>query len=325
MKLTKYNLAALLTASLALFNITACKEDIDISEYTDYANLYMPQAYNKPSMHSFTMSSDVENIVYGAGLGTTGENNKDITVKFKVDPALVQAYNNENYTSYPMMPEGSFELEQTETTIKKGSLNSPALKLKVKTLSHFDGVGYYLLPVSIEQVSGDVPVNEQLRTTYFLVKANYTENPFPDFARSKWSVPSFSTDENENASGGRVAHAIDGSNTTFWSTQWRSAKPGPPHFITINMGESMKVHGIKLRARTDASGAIRTSAYPKDIIISTSNDGVNWGYSESFSLINELESTIYLSYSQTARFFKITINSSQGDTYQTNIAEIYAF
>ena len=310
---------------LSLALLAGCKEDTDISEFSSYAKVYMPQAYNKPAVHDFIMSENEEEIIYGAGLGTPGDNGNDVEVKFKVDPAKVQAFNEENFTSYPMMPEGSYRLEQTSTVIKKGTTTSPVLKLKVKTLDNFDGVGYYILPVSIDQVSGGISVNENLRTTYFLVRAQYESNPFQMYDRSKWTVANFSSDENENASGGRAAHAIDGSNTTFWTTQWRNAKPGPPHHITLNMGETKKIHGIKFRARTDASGNIRTGNHPKDVIIETSVDGTNWTYSESFSLINELESTMYLSYAQDARYFRVTVNSAHNDTYNTNIAEIYAF
>jgi hypothetical protein len=92
------------------------------------------------------------------------------------------------------------------------------------------------------------------------------------------------------------------------------------------MQQVQKVHGISITGRTDKNtGEVKATGNPKNIIIELSTDGKVWNYSESFTLANDKISTIYLAYAQQARYFKMTINTSQGDSYLTNMAEINAF
>ena len=48
----------------------------------------------------------------------------------------------------------------------------------------FDGVGTFLLPIQIESVSPEVPINESLRTAYLRINGTYSANPFPMIDRS---------------------------------------------------------------------------------------------------------------------------------------------
>lgn len=313
----------ILSMALAIGFLGSCKPDTDNllgGNVDNYSGVYMPQAVNKPATYSFKVSSTPETIVYGANFGGPVSPSGGINVQFQPDLALVSSYNAANFTQYPVMPDGSYKLEQTSATIASGSTGTAPLKLSIYT-DKLDGVGGYLLPVSVKS---DYNVKESLRTTYFLVSAQYTTNPFSNLDRSAWQVVAFSSDENENANGGRVQYAFDGNVATFWSTSWRTTKPGPPHFVTVDMGTAKKLHGFKIAGRLD-NGQPRTTGNPRDIVVQTGNDGVNWTYSQAFSLQNLAESTIYLDYAQTARYFKITINSSQSDNYLTHIAELNAF
>ena len=98
-------------------------------------------------------------------------------------------------------------------------------------------MGVFLLPLQIESVSPDIAVNPTLNTAYLKINGVYTENPFPIIDRSLWTIEDFSTEEQEPKEGidynGTAISIIDQSNDTFWGTQWRTAKPGPPHWITV--------------------------------------------------------------------------------------------
>lgn len=315
--------AALGMASL-LF--ASCGRDSDLlSNISDsIAVVYMPQAVNSPAAYSFDRSVATDSIIYGACYGGPHAPASDIQVQFRADASLADRFNVNNYTNYPVLPEGSYELEQSASVIPAGKYNTPALKLRVR-FDKLDGVGNYLLPVSI---TTDAKVNEALRTTYFLVNAKYTSNPFPMFDRAVWKITAFSSEEptGEGAANGHAVHALDGNDNTFWTTQWKAAKPGPPHKITIDMQTPRKLHGLAFTGRTDKNtGEVKATGNPKSIIVETSPDGNVWDYTESFTLDNNKINTIYLSYARQARFFRLTINSSQGDTYLTNIAELNAF
>lgn len=294
----------------------------DISDST--AVVYMPQAVTSPAVYSFEISGKADSIVYGACYGGPHSPASDIPVKFSVDASLIDHFNSNNFTSYPMLPEGSYELEQSSAVIPAGRYSTAPLNLVVH-VNKLEGVGSYLLPVTIET---NMSVNEKLRTAYFLINGRYTTNPFPAIDRSKWKVTGFSSEEptGEGASNGHAIHAFDGDVNTFWTTQWKAAKPGPPHYITVDMQESRKIHGISITGRTDKNtGEVKATGNPKNIIVELSADGNNWTYSESFTLANDKVSTVYLAYAQEARFVKLTVNASQGDSYLANMAEINAF
>lgn len=306
--------------------LASCGQDKDllrnISDST--AVVYMPQAVNSPASYSFTRSAATDSIIYGANYGGPHSPAADIQVQFRPDPALVEKFNTKNYTNYPLLPEGTYQLEQSSAVIPAGKYSTPVLKIRVNT-SKLDGVGNYLLPVTI---TTDAKVNEALRTTYFLINAKYTSNPFPLFDRQSWKITKFSSEEptGEGATNGHAIHALDGNNDTYWTTEWKANKPGPPHILTIDMQTAQLLHGFAITGRTDKNtGEVKATGNPKNMIIETSLDGNVWDYTETFTLDNVKLSTIYLAYARQARFFRFTINTSQGDTYLTNIAEVNAF
>ena len=315
-------LALLSTGALTL----SCQPDTDdlLKGQEDvYSGIYMPQAISKPAKYTFTVSNQPETIIYGANYGGPTPLGQDLPVQFSANAALVAPYNSTNFTDYPLLPENSYTLEQSSSVIPAKGQGTPPLRLQIHT-DKLGGVGGYLLPVSVAVQDGTGRIKEELSTTYFLINANYETNPFTDLDRSAWQVTAFSSDENENASGGRVRHALDNNLNTFWTTSWRTTKPGPPHFITVDMGSAQKINGLKILGRL-ANGEPRSTGNPRDIVVQTSQDGSNWTFSQPFSLQNLAESTLYLNYAQTARYFKITINSSQGDNYLTHIVEVKAF
>lgn len=318
-----YRFLLLLTIPYLLHGCKQEPQDLLHGKEDVYSGIYMPQAVSNPAVYKFNISSLPDQMLYGASYGGPIDLKEDIPVEFAVNESLVANYNAEHFTNYPILPVGSYELEALKSTINAEKLQTSPLKLKVQT-DKLDGVGGYLLPVTVSTSSTKYKVKGNLSTTYFLVSGNYVSNPFPNLNRSAWTVLNFSSDENENASGGRVAHALDGDINTFWSTEWRVNKPGPPHHITIDMHAVKKIHGVKIAGRL-ANGEPRTTGNPRDIIVQTSNDAVNWTYSQLFSLENLAESTIYLDYAQEARYFKIIINSSHSDNYLTHIAELNAF
>lgn len=164
--------SALYTAILALIVLTiGCKYDTDINNPERFVKIYMPQASESPAKRTFTMTDTAQTIIYGAAYGGPDYPSENIEVTFKVDESLVQAFNNANGTSYEVLPQNSYTLEKSLSVIKKGELISEPLKIKVKTNGFLQAFKKYLLPVSINQLSKEIPLNESLKTAYFLVEA----------------------------------------------------------------------------------------------------------------------------------------------------------
>ncbi|WP_341837823.1 DUF1735 domain-containing protein [Chitinophaga pollutisoli] len=309
----------------AVAALTSCgRTDADLIDHISDSSavVYMPQAIRLPAEYTFQRSAQSARMVYGANYGGPHNPGADIRVSFSVDPGKTGGFNDEFFTRYPVMPAGSYELESQEATIPAGKVATPPMNITVH-LDKLEGVGGYLLPVT---VSTDKKINESLRTTYYLVKALYEENPFPMYDRTGWEVKGISSEETtgEGANNGRAIFVLDNNPATFWTTQWKAAKPGPPHHIIIDMKETKKLHGLTFTARV-ANGTMRPTGTPKGIVVEAGADGVQWPYREEFTLNNIELNTIYLAYPPEARYFKVTINTSQGDVYLTHFAELNVF
>lgn len=184
MKRINYLYAIALFVSCCL---VACKYDTDIPNPSDYAKVYMPQAIDTPARRTFVMADTLQSIVIGAAYGGPNSLESPIEVTFRVDPALVDAFNNANGTSYAPMPAGSYELPNPRASISAGGVSSSALRIKVKTKGALEPFKQYLLPVTIDQVNGNIPVNESLKTTYFVVEGQREGTPLKVMSFGKGS------------------------------------------------------------------------------------------------------------------------------------------
>lgn len=302
------NKIALILMAVAI--ISGCKREF-IANPDQYTKVYMPQALEYPKVSDLFMADTVQSIIFGAAFGGVNEQTNTVNVKFKVDPSLVAVFNTKNNTNYLVLPQNSYEVTGTQATMANGKVNTNALKIKIKTVGGIEPIKEYLLPVSIEQVSPALPVNDSLRTTYFKIRGTYA-----DFTRSSWQVVAVSSLESTNPG----SNVLDGNTGTNWHTQWRTAKPPHPHWITIDMKESKKVHGFYFWPASTSNGN------PADIHIDLSADGTNWQSGGDFTLVNTFErQVVYLSSTVSARYFKVTINSSTGNTHFTHPTEIGAF
>lgn len=308
MKLLSQNIALVILATG--LTLSGCKREF-IANPDQYTKIYMPQATEYPKVNDLFMADTLQSIVFGAAFGGVNDQTNTINVKFKVDPSLVASFNTKNNTNYTVLPLSSYEITNTEATMPSGQTNSNALKIKVKTVGGIEPLKEYLLPISIEQVSPALPVNDSLRTTYFKIKGTYQ-----DFSRSAWQVIDVSSQESTNPG----SNVFDGNTGTNWHTRWRTAKPAHPHWIIIDMGETKKLHGLYFWPHNGGNGN------PADINIEVSTDGTTWQNAGDFTLVNTfIRQNIYFNTTMDARYFKLTIKTSTGNTHFTHPTEIGAF
>jgi hypothetical protein len=308
-------------------------------------SVYMPEA-KKVISNTFEISDTPYEINYTAAVvgsdypTTSGlEVSGNIQVTFKVDQSLVDAFNTASGTDYLPLPEGSYSIE-TSGTIARGSTSTPALKLTIDAKGKIDPFKAYLLPVSIDQVTG-ATVSAMQRTTYFALTGTSSLADLTPFDRSQWTIAGFSSEEanGEGAGNGHAIHAIDDDDGTFWHSQWQGGEPQPPHWITIDMHESKLVHGILIDPRNHWQGQ------PAEIRIEISEDNVTWQdggtIPESDLMANQFGSDgdlqhqpykRFLPFMRTGRYIKVTVvktmpdwnNADAGRPWSTHIAEIFA-
>jgi len=318
------------TLALTACLYAGCDDEVNLpaQPLSDYEKIYMPQAVNNPVKTTLLISDTPQTVIYGANYGGQDYPAQDIQIGFAVNMAMVDSFNLKNNTQYKAMPANSYSFTQTSAIILKGTLSTEPMEIKVNTSgpNAVDVLTDYLLPVSISETkvtSGNINVNEDLRTTYYLIKAQPNLDDYPDYDRSLWSIAGFSSEEPAEAqwgNGGQAIHTLDDNTGTFWHSQWANALPGPPHYITVNMGEVKTIHGLWFIDRqNDQEGK------PKDVLVQVSMDGITWTDAGGFTLENTKDKQKqFISGFKTAQYFKVTFTSTYDAVY-CHLAELGAF
>lgn len=315
---------------IAAASITACKKDNNTAR-----TVYMPEAGHGIVKKIFAIADtpfivSFSAVITGTDYPTVSGINaaSDIVVKFKADPSLVTKFNDENGTAYPVLPEGSYEVQPT-ATITKGTTGTGNLSLKIIAKDRIDPFQDYMIPVSIESISG-ATVNTYQQTTYFVVNGTADPASMVPYDQTAWSIAGFSTEEPAEGGGnGLATAAIDLDPSTFWNSKWSGSEPGPPHYIIIDMGEVKAVHGIGIMDRY-FEGDWQTVGHgqPQDVTVSVSADNVTWDDVASIRDIPHEEGQPWYKYFvstlKQARYVKITVTKVYA-TSSTNIAEVQVF
>ncbi|WP_316816353.1 BT_3987 domain-containing protein [Pedobacter nyackensis] len=310
----------ILIAYLALFTC-GCKPQLGIENSDTYTQIYMPQAVNNPIESTFFFSDDIDTLIYGANFGGPANNDYDIGVQFKVDPALVAPYNTKTGSDFQLLPADVYEMETPSSVILKGSVTTGPLVIKIKT-NKIPGVRKYLLPVTLSSGNNPYKINNDLKTAYFVVSATYETNPFTIMDKTAWSLVDVSDEETvgEGPNNGRAIFAIDASSDTYWHTVYRPVALPPPHWLEVDTKTAHLFHGFKIKGRSDAD-----SGNPSNITVELSDDGQTWVNAGEFTLANKLENSIYLPEFKTARYFKLTITATHGNKAFSYLSDIAAF
>lgn len=289
----------------------ACKKKL-INDPGQYSKLYMPQAVDYPAVRSLIMTDTMQYIVFGAAFGGVDDQSQLINVQFAVNPALVDSFNKKNGTSYVILPDGSYQLTNLAADIPAGKVSSMPLRLAIKTVGGLEPLKDYLLPISIMQTNAGIPVNDNLRTTYFQIKSEYQE-----YSRPVWTLLETSSQESPNI----APNAFDNNTTTVWHTQWKLAKPPHPHYLKVDMNATNSMHGFYFTGSNNTA-----TGNPQKVHVDVSVDGSNWTNTGTFTFQNVYtKQTFYLNNPVPARYFRFVVDSSFANTHFTHLAEIGAF
>jgi len=311
------NILAALIISLIM---TGCKEEVNLPSQplSKYIQLYMPQAVNGPVTYNLSTGDTTQpKIIYGADYGGAGYPDQDVPVTFSVDASVVDTFNILHNTNYSLLPAKSYKLSDLDAVIKKGELATEPLKISitVKGDSAPDISRAYILPITI--LKSPVHVNENLRTAYFII------NIIPTFFdRSSWQIIDVSSEEGvgEGPNNGRAIFTLDGNINTFWHSQWKDAQPLPPHYFTVDMGESKDMLGAAFVARQNVG-----SGRPQDIRLFVSDDNISWKQAWSGALANTGDpQKVFFSTSMKGRYVKFQVDDSYSSNF-THLAEFYLF
>jgi hypothetical protein len=284
-----------------------------------YAKIYMPQArqVNKAALE---IKDTTYTFIYGAAYAGPTTAPHDIKVKFSINPAMVDSFNNQNLTSYLPLPQGSYKLGKTSAVIPAGGRATSPLNLKVDAHGYITGgEKNYLLPITMTEESGNIKTNKKLQTTYFVF-----HGPNLKIIKSKWTIIDYTGAYSDAYS---PKYIIDGDDNSFWLI----VAPLPWYF-TIDMGKKTLINGFNLVGHVYANDNINfINRNPKKVTFEFSSDGKNWRDAESFTLpfisdpSSDVSAKVELSKPVKARYFKFTINTTVGGQEIGNFNEITAF
>ena len=91
---------------------------------------------------------------YVVTASATGKVPEDVTVTFSIDTTLVEAYNEENNTSYHAIPRSAVQFDNSQAVIPAGSASSTGVAVSIISTEDFIDGRTYIIPVTIQSVSG---------------------------------------------------------------------------------------------------------------------------------------------------------------------------
>ena len=147
---------------------------------------------------------------YAVSVTSTSCVEKDVKINIGVDGSLVESYNAEMGTNYYPIPEGAYQLSESEVVIPVGKSISSASVVSVINDEDFVPGRVYLIPVTVKQVDSDMNVLTSGRTIYLKVsrtlrfQAPYVgqasmayqfllPNPIPSLPVYTWEVKIYAT------------------------------------------------------------------------------------------------------------------------------------
>lgn len=186
--------------SAFLAAVVSCTEKDPAEQYDlNPATYYLVSNQTEAASLAENRSKDV-NINVKARETVGGPTN--LTFSMKADLSLVDAYNSANGTDYLPMPPEAYSFEKPSVIVMRYGLNSTTAKLTLKA-SGIEAGKTYVLPVTIDEVTGgEYKLDETARTVYLLLTL-YSENPGtgdgeqtqPDITEGLYDDPCLPADE----------------------------------------------------------------------------------------------------------------------------------
>lgn len=183
MKQNKVFLYGLLLGALTL---GGCQSDMEKFDNQTYINA-------DSKTNTILVKGTVTNEARTLQAALAKKETKDIHITYKVDASLVAKYNMAYYDQAVMLPEGHYELPETQTVIKAGSVRSQPITVKFNAINELDRDVVYVLPVTIAEAN--ISILESSRTTYFIFKGAALINVVADMEANNLHIDTWAKPE----------------------------------------------------------------------------------------------------------------------------------
>lgn len=186
----------LLFASIAGFTVSmllsfAGCDNKDYSNDSPFDNVVYLDVAKLKDVSNFTFNRTIETgrQVVSAQLARPATD--DINVTIKADPSLVNIYNARLGTDYGMLDSKYYKLSAQETIISQGEITSDPISIDFFSLNELDIDASYLLPVTIEQVSGGMGILNGSKSICYIVRRSSAITTAVSLKDNYFEVPGF--------------------------------------------------------------------------------------------------------------------------------------
>lgn len=127
--------------------------------------LYFTGTENSPTV-KYTVDGPAD---IGVTVSASCQAMGDQLIKVKVDPDKLEGYNAEYGKKYKIVPVEDYMLSNDEIVLKAGENISEQLIFSLLRTTNFEEGVIYCVPITITNVTGDMPVMESSRTIYLVL------------------------------------------------------------------------------------------------------------------------------------------------------------
>jgi hypothetical protein len=159
MKRKIYSLSLLLLTAMGML-LNGCKDSFDFDK-----EVILVTGTDANPLVRFVVEEMPSNFIVTAS--ATGKVKEDITVKFAVDNEALERYNAANGTNYFPAPASTYSIDGSDVVIKAGTASSTGLTVSIVSTEEFVDGRTYIVPLTIQSVSGgDLRVLDASKTLF---------------------------------------------------------------------------------------------------------------------------------------------------------------
>ena len=173
-----------------LLSVVGC-DNKDYSNDSPFDNVVYLDVAKLKDVSNFTFNRTIETgqQIVSAELSRPAADN--INVGIKVDPSLVNVYNARLGADYTILDSKYYKLSTQQTTIPQGDITSAPVTINFTGLTELDIDASYLLPITIDQVSGGMGVLNGSKSICYIIRRSSAITTAVSLKNNYFEVPGF--------------------------------------------------------------------------------------------------------------------------------------
>lgn len=176
-----------------LLSFTGC-DNKDYSNNSPFDNVVYLDVAKLKDVSNFTFNRTIETGRQVISAQLAQPTGTDINVNIKVAPLLVDVYNARLGVKYGILDAKYYKLSTLQTIIPQGDITSDPVNIDFSGLNELDIDASYLLPVTIDQVSGGMSILDGSKTICYVVRRSSAITTAVSLKDNYFEVPGFDAD-----------------------------------------------------------------------------------------------------------------------------------